>query len=396
MNQTPRLLLVDAAPDRAQRLADALSERGLTPLCNPLTDAPLEVRPRAFDAAILVSDPGDAEALAERIEARLAELTEAGVAAMVWGLPTPPALQNGREVEWLPPDASLAEVVGCLTAVRHYGPLVSRLDSELANLQRLGKQLSRYFEEIDREMCLAGRLQRDFLPECLPDLGQVSFARVYRPATWVSGDLYDVFSVDRRNVGVLIADAMGHGMAAALMTMFIRQAFYADQLRGDTNEMLPPAEVLAQLDHCLQRQELPDSMFVTGIYGIIDTHTGVLRVARGGHPPAIRISPAGMLSEIDCEGGLLGLRGVDPDFREGQVTLTPGEKVIFYTDGVEELFVQSHANDSEGPEFTPLLHGWAQLSSEQLVQAIEHYLDCQEGSLNPADDVTIVVLEMST
>ena len=76
------------------------------------------------------------------------------------------------------------------------------------------------------------------------------------------------------------------------------------------------------------------------------------------------------------------------------VSLEPGEKVVFFTDGIEDLLIDKNAESPSGaPVFTSLMQEWALLSADRIVEAVDRYLDGSEGSLNPEDDVTILVLE---
>ena len=75
--------------------------------------------------------------------------------------------------------------------------------------------------------------------------------------------------------------------------------------------------------------------------------------------------------------------------------ITSKDKVMFYTDGLEDVFILGRDEQSEQPEYSPSLLRWAQLDAEPLVATIGDYLDHREGSLNPADDVTVVVLQVT-
>src|SRR5947208_1224161 len=98
------------------------------------------------------------------------------------------------------------------------------LRAELNLLRRRDETLNFYMQRLDEELRLAARLQQDFLPKSLPELGPVRFQSLFRPAGYVSGDLFDVMRLDEKRIGFYVADAVGHGMPAALLTMFVKQA----------------------------------------------------------------------------------------------------------------------------------------------------------------------------
>ncbi|MBW7906668.1 MAG: serine/threonine-protein phosphatase [Phycisphaerae bacterium] len=387
------ILVFDASPQRALGVLATLQQRGLPATCVDMCNAAASRKalPPA-DVALFVLDQDPA--LASGLPRMLEELTHDRVAALVWGWPEGLALPADPLVERVSHEATSEEVVGCVATLAHYAPMMRRLDRELDQIQRVSQQLNRYIGEIDQEMRLAGRLQHDFLPRRLPELPPLAFAALYRPASWVSGDIYDVFRADDTHAGIFLADAMGHGTAAALMTMFLRQALVTRRAAGERYELLGPAEALGTLHANLARKGLPNQQFVTAAYALIDVNTRVLRLARGGHPYPIHVRADGELREIQPTGGLIGLAEIEADFTEQRVTLAPGDRVIFYTDGMEDLLIRGRDAEGRRTDFAALAHEWARLGAQDMVDAIEHHLNTMEGSLHPEDDVSVVVVEV--
>ncbi len=395
MTRPARVLLLDAVAERAAGLSARLEQRGLAPV-RLAPDELLGAHPHAnaADVAVAVADAGADPASLRPVIARLAA---ENVATIICG-PGTDALrrESGPLIEWAPPDASLDELAGKAGTLARCVPLLRGLERELRHLQRLGEHLNRYFGEIDQEMRLAGRLQHDFLPRELPRLGPIRFEAFYRPASWVSGDLYDVFRVDEHHVGMFIADAMGHGVAAGLLTMFLRQALVPKRVHAQGYTVVAPTEALSELHECLLRQKLPSAQFVTAAYGLLDIRSCEVRLARAGHPFPLHISAAGEITEIRSGGSLLGLADVAPDFEEARVALRPGDKLIFYTDGLEDaLLVPQSDTATELAVFTPALHDWSRLTASDFLLQLADHLDNREGSLHPADDMTMVLLEVS-
>ena len=350
---------------------------------------------RAGDLAVIVLDPHRTRDGAGAALDILEGLVKARVPTLVWGLPDDAGLPVAPLVECVPPQASLEEVLARLSTLARYGPLVTRLERELDNLQRLGQQLNRYFGEIDQELRLAGRLQRDFLPAKLPPIPPLSFATVFRPASWVSGDMYDVFRIDEQHVGLFLTDAMGHGVAAGLLTMFLRQALVAKRINGHSYQIVPPAEALANLNACLVRQRLPNCQFVTAIYAVLNIETLELRLARAGHPYPICISADGTLRELPAPGSLLGIPDLPVEFGESRVRLEPGDRLLFYSDGIEDVFLRPDRPADDPDAFGERLHAWSGLSVYNIVRELNQHLDGREGSLHPADDITLLAVEVA-
>ena len=394
-SSAPRVLLLGSTPAQSRDFRDRLQEKGLSATCLELDSAPAERALQAADVLVCILDPEDGNSDVDRLQTLLAQMPTEHIPTLLWGVPDNFQQPDGSLTECLSADVGLDEVVDRLTALARYAPVVKHLESELQRLQRLGRHLNRYFDEVDQELRRAGRLQRDFLPHSLPVVGPLKFAQLYRPATWVSGDIFDVFTIDEQHLGMFIADAMGHGTAAGLMTMYLRRALVPKQDQGDTQRIVPPAEAIHQLHDELVRQDFPNAQFVTAAYAIIDVRSLDIRLARGGHPYPLHVSAAGEIRELRCEGGLLGVAGMNLDFHEYHGRLATGEKVIFYTDGLEDLFLVARDQRTKLAEFTEHLRNWVRLDADSFVRSLGTHLDHQEGSLNPADDVTVVVAEVT-
>ncbi|MBL8877696.1 MAG: serine/threonine-protein phosphatase [Phycisphaerales bacterium] len=347
----------------------------------------------AFDAAAIILPEDSADSAQPVLLGALADLTRFRIGTLVWGNAGLAASSSDGLLDGVPANATCEEVVGRLAAIAHQAPLIRRMGREIDNLHRLGAQLNRYFSEIDQELRLAGRLQRDFLPREYPSVQGLAFGATYRPASWVSGDFYDLFRLDEEHVAFFIADAMGHGLAAGLLTMFLRQALITKRVSGREYALIDPANVVASLNESLLSARLPSQQFVTAVYGTVNPRSGEVRLSRAGHPYPILFRADGTLEELRSDGALLGVADVGDEFPELRFTLNPGEKILLYTDGIEELLVDPREDSDAPPRFTSLVHGWRGLRAEQVIAGLNRHLDRQTGSLHPADDVTAVAIE---
>jgi sigma-B regulation protein RsbU (phosphoserine phosphatase) len=268
---------------------------------------------------------------------------------------------------------------------------VDALKLELNDLRRRDETLNFYLHRLDEELRLAARLQQDFLPKTLPQLGPVHFHTLFRPAGYVSGDLYDVMRLDERTIGFYIADAVGHGMPAALLTMFIKHALVTKEIHGNNYRLLAPGEALARLNSALIEQNLSQSAFATALYGMIDVQTLEVTVSRAGHPCPLILGADGQLESLECDGPLLGIFP-DERFEQAQVTLKPGERLVLYTDGVEVAFCDDHSLDTE--QWRQELRSRCSLPTHRLLSDFAERIDSETGSLEPKDDLTVVVLDI--
>jgi sigma-B regulation protein RsbU (phosphoserine phosphatase) len=282
------------------------------------------------------------------------------------------------------------ELWGRIHSMLNYSPLFNRIEKHMEHLEKWAFALNNRFEELHQELRLAWRVQQDFLPKKLPSTPKFRFATLYRPATWVSGDIYDIFQLDENHIGFNIADVVGHGVAAGLMTLFVKRALITKEILDKSYHILPPNQALARLNEDICSLELPEHQFVTAAYGIINTKTGELSVARGGHPHPLKFDAQGQLSLIETEGALLGVFP-GAEFGIHHSILKPGEKLILYTDGLEQAF----GPDSDEQKMIEQMKELSvNKSAQEMVDSLSSLLDCQENSLSPADDITMVVIEV--
>ena len=268
---------------------------------------------------------------------------------------------------------------------------VDAMQAELDNLREQADARRYHLEQVEKELRLAARLQRDFLPKRLPDAGRVRFGRLYRPAGHVSGDLYDLRRLDERHAGLYLADAIGHGMPAALLAMFMHVALRTKEIDATSPRgyrLLPPAEAVRRLNATLCEQGLENATFATAAYATIDYETGRVELARAGHPLPMLLRADGTSEEIGGDGALLGVLP-DEVFEPVTVDLSPGDKLVLFTDGVETAFVE--------PGAAPDLDAWRRAVHDRRdLPAAEMLadLDRATGGRAAEDDVTVLTVEM--
>jgi hypothetical protein len=208
--------------------------------------------------------------------------------------PTEPAPDAINEADR--PTEPIACLVPSVPIERYLDRAQEEIDSlraEVNVLRRRDETLKFYMHRLDEELRLAARLQQDFLPKLLPQVGNITFHTLYRPAGYVSGDLYDVMRLDERNVGFYMADAVGHGMPAALLTMFLKNALVTKDISPAGYRLLSPAQTMKRLNDALVEQNLSQATFATAVYGYVNSATLRMTFARGGHPSPILLGTDG-------------------------------------------------------------------------------------------------------
>jgi phosphoserine phosphatase RsbU/P len=267
---------------------------------------------------------------------------------------------------------------------------VQSLLGEVSMLRRRDDLLKVYMHRLDEELRLASRLQRDFLPKSLPEVGNIRFHTLFRPASYVSGDLYDVMRLDENHVGFYVADAVGHGMPAALLTMFMKRALETKEIRRDGYRLLTPGETMSKLNDALVDQNLSQATFATALYGTINTQTLEVSFARGGHPNPVLLSSDGVLQTLDADGGLLGIFAGDT-YTDGHAKMSKGDRLFIFTDGIEVAFSDDHTINTT--KWRDELFQRRHLPTAQLLAELSTHIDAEVGSLDPKDDLTIIVAE---
>ena len=289
-------------------------------------------------------------------------------------------------------DADPREILAKLEAASALQPAFRELQTELADARKLGESDPSQLKDLDEEMRLAARLQRDFLPRRLPEVGDVRFSVLYRPLGWVSGDIYDVARLDETHVGFYVADAVGHGMPAALLTMFIKKALATKRIVGNTYEILPPHASLELLNAAICEQNLSSCQFCTACYCVLDCVTMRLTFARAGHPEAILLRSDGRDRAPWRRRAACWASSRRSSTRSQTVDLASGDRLVLYSDGLEDALIDP---TGEGQNLAEILGSLKGLERDEMLLQLTAWIDARAGTARAADDVTVVVLDVA-
>ncbi|HOK65912.1 MAG TPA: PP2C family protein-serine/threonine phosphatase [Anaerohalosphaeraceae bacterium] len=243
--------------------------------------------------------------------------------------------------------------------------------------------------DIAEQLEMAGRVQRNFLPSRLPNTEHFHFAALFRPAEWVSGDIYDARRLDEKHIGFYIADAVGHSMPAALLTIFIKQSMVMRQTYEHSWQIFPPKQVISNLNLKMIEQELQGCLFSTACYFLLNCETLEARWARAGHPYPILIRD-GKPKLLESRGGLLGVFE-QTQFEEKCIQLCPGDKLLLYSDGAEPLI--GTGKDTEFCFHFSFLD-LCTLPVDELIAALDHLADTFKSAPGQKDDITALALQV--
>ena len=298
-------------------------------------------------------------------------------------------------------DAQPAFLAAALFALGQRQSTVLELARDLAIATRYQGGVSGEIDRIHDELHLAAAVQQEMLPRTMPRTQRVQFGLLFRPAGYVSGDIYDIVELDDegRHVGFFIADAVGHGVPAALMTMVISRSLRMTRMDGGARRIVSPAEAMTRLNEELCRGQRESPRFTTAVYGVIDTQTRRVTLAGAGHPPPLRIR-GHLLTRVETDGPLLGVFPGEK-YTDTTFTMAEDETLLLYSDGFETAFAPAAESDSKRPSNEMYLKEMSALpwpgpshdgSAAAALRHLEHRLDEQAGSLHQIDDVTAVAI----
>ncbi|MCE7949416.1 MAG: GAF domain-containing protein [Chloroflexi bacterium CFX4] len=264
-----------------------------------------------------------------------------------------------------------------LNGIAHQAALAlqtARLQAESNERQRL-----------ERELDVAQRIQRSFLPQQLPHLPGWQIATFYRAARQIGGDFYDFIPLKNGKWGIVIADVADKGVPAALFMALCRTNIRAAAFSRDD-----PAETLMRVNELLLSDSRSD-MFVTVWYGVWDAVHGEITYANCGHNPPLLMAADGSCTELTAKGIALGV--VDKiKLEKKSCTIAPGDVLVAYTDGITD------ALRSDGTEFGLIgLHSTLthhrQRTATEIEKGIVSALDNFTVSEPQFDDLTLIVIK---
>lgn len=205
--------------------------------------------------------------------------------------------------------------------------------------RKLELELIEKNKKMSKDLVFAKRIQEKILPT-KGVIDNIRIDYIYKPSEMLSGDIFDVFYIDEDHIGIYISDVSGHGVAAAMMTMFIRQT-----MRSIIEDILSPAEALAELYNRFMKLDLEVDKYFTIFYGVFNTKTYEFRFANAGHN-CIPIKYNGDNMEmLEIKGYPIALLFNEMSYNEKKIKLKKNDKILFYTDGITE------AKDKDGKEF---------------------------------------------
>src|SRR5262245_61003036 len=261
--------------------------------------------------------------------------------------------------------------------------VLARVSNHL-NVQRLQRQLRESRDQLNQELASAAEMQRLILPQALPQGEAASFAAYYETSRHVGGDYYDIVPLPDDQYGVLIVDVSGHGAPSAIILSMIRSVFHT----LPTPPVDPPA-VLKFINKHFQFL-WGTSMMATALYAVVEVRERRMRMACAGHLPPLLLR-GGAVSQLECDNSIPLLLMDLPVIPCFEHPIAPGDRVLFYTDGITER-EDNHGNMYEIHRLMDAFHASRHESQHDLINALVAAVAGFSQGREPADDQTLLLM----
>lgn len=257
----------------------------------------------------------------------------------------------------------------------------AQLAEKVKQLQTVCGVLEEQAATIQADLNRAEIIQRALLPQQPPETPGFCMQTLYRPGSSVGGDFYDAAVLNGQYLALVIADAAGHGVAAAMLSVLFKLRLRQIDLEGN---VLEPMAVLELLNQRLFAMLSAPGAFITAAYVLIELRSGIGRLASAGHPPCIITDADGKVRLMERTGPALGLESA-PRYAEHEFLLQQGSRLLIYTDGVLE-------GGPTSPDTDELATTMLEVSPRaELLDGL--YRDAVRQTGGDRDDITMLLLE---
>jgi sigma-B regulation protein RsbU (phosphoserine phosphatase) len=272
-------------------------------------------------------------------------------------------------------------------------------------LKQLNRDLLWQQKRIQQDLDAAADIQKSLLPHNTNIVERADVAWFFEPCDKIGGDIFNMIQLDNDHWVIYMLDVSGHGVPAAMVTVSVSQlmqlhtGFLMQKEPGSSSEtnIKSPVEVLDALD-----REFPFdrfSNFFTINYFILNTSNGILNYANAGHPKPVILRKKGTLEELEYSGPPIGIRSLNLNadqifFNEEQIQISPGDKVILYTDGLVEYYNENEEIYGHDRFLSRLM----ELKGESVKDIVNESIKSLKAfgkNKKPADDITLLGFELN-
>ena len=270
-------------------------------------------------------------------------------------------------------------------------------DNQDKIVEQRTEQIKQIHQKLLDDLEYARDIQMSMLPKKLPNMLNTTFEASYFPADRVSGDFYNVVKLDETKIGMYIGDVSGHGVSAAMLTVFLNQSIKTKKEDAlGIKEILLPSEVLSNIFSDFSQTNFNSEVYIVMLYGIYDISTMEFTFASAGlNVPPLVVNASGEVSELTIKGFPICklLSDSNVEYQNSTVKFKKGDKVLFYTDGLTE------AENIDRKEYSDLrlkeqLHKNKNSNALQLTKSITDDVFKFIRDCKLRDDITFFVMEV--
>ncbi len=269
-----------------------------------------------------------------------------------------------------------------------YANLEDKVKERTTALENAYGQVTQAYQSIQEDISLARRIQENILQSWISDDSRFRFDIRFYPMSEVGGDIYDIVEIKPGILRVLLADATGHGIQAALVTMLIKGEY--EKLKY---QHIAPSELMGILNSEFFNRYGNLSVLFSCIITDIDINSWSMRYASAGHPDQY-IVRGGDVTVLSRTGKIVGF-GRDLVYGSGEISLTPEDKVILFSDGIYEEFDMDMKEYGE-KRLIEVIRKFSrepvQVITRSIIQDVRSFIGRER--INANDDVTIIGIEM--
>lgn len=262
----------------------------------------------------------------------------------------------------------------------------------LGNLAIISIENARLFleaiekQKLEDELLIAQEIQRDLLPEHLPEIPGFETAAANIPSKQVGGDYYDVLARKGNEFVLAIGDVSGKGVPAALLMANAQAALRALSPSADSL-----SEITGRMNDLAAANTRGGNKFITFFWGVLDAASRTLQYVNAGHNPPIVLRTTGAVEYLDKGGLILGVLPTMNPYEQGTARLEQGDLLVLYTDGVSEA-MNAKGEDFSEDRMLEVLRRLRTESASVIMKGLLAAVDEHAASTPQSDDITVLIL----
>jgi sigma-B regulation protein RsbU (phosphoserine phosphatase) len=276
------------------------------------------------------------------------------------------------------------------------------LEERNRKLEETYRHLEDAYSRMTRDLQAAAEMQYSLLPQAAVTLSGVKFEWLFRPCTFVAGDIFNFFRLDEACLGFYHLDVAGHGIPSALLSVTLSKVLNPDPNQGSPlkyfipapprYEITPPAQAVSQLNRRFQ-SDMDKMVYFTMVYGIYNSLSRQLTLSQAGHPSPVYLRNGGPPILLGSGGFPVGMLP-EVEYEALSVTLHSGDRLFLYSDGITECANSSREPFSEARLMT-FIAASAHLPLDKLIAELNGELIKWRGGEEFDDDISLLALELT-